>query len=258
MFLKVTAIRLGVLIFVIGIWHGASAMHWIDPRLLPPPATVFVTLLDLLGDRNFLGHAWATFTRVILVFVIGVPLAILTGFVIAERASLRESLAPLVYFLMGVPKSIFLPVFILLFGVSTLQKVVFGVVYLFFMLVAVTIGSVRSISSDLLLAARSFGASRPVIYRTIYLRAMLPTLVNGMRLALIFGTMGVLAAEMFASRTGLGQLIMVWGEQYRSARVMAAVLLISAVTIALNEAIAFVQRLLASENEISAVQGASA
>jgi ABC-type nitrate/sulfonate/bicarbonate transport system permease component len=63
---------------------------------------------------------------------------------------------------------------------------------------------------------------------------------------------------MFASRSGLGQLIMVWGEEYRSAQMLAVVLLISAVTIGLNEAIALVERGLSPSREISAIQGASA
>lgn len=258
MLLKIIAIRIAVLGTILGAWHFASAAGWIDPRLLPAPMTVFLTLVDLLGDQTFLGHALATFTRVAIVFAIGVPLAVVTGFVIAERAAWRETLAPIIYFLMAVPKSIFLPVFIQLLGVGLLQKVVFGVVYMYFALAAITLAGVRSISPQLVLAARSFGATRPVVYRTIYLRAMLPTLVNGMRLALIFGIMGVLAAEMFASRSGLGQLIMVWGEEYRSAQTMATVLLISAVTITLNETIALVQRALSPVSEASAIQGAAA
>lgn len=258
MLLKIIAIRVGVLGAILGAWHFASVAGWIDPRLLPAPKTVFLTLLDLLGDKTFLSHALATFTRVAIVFAIGVPLAIVTGFVIAERAAWRETLAPIIYFLMAAPKSIFLPVFIQLLGVGILQKVVFGIVYLYFALTAITMAGVRSISPQLVLAARSFGATRSVVYRTIYLRAMLPTLINGMRLALIFAVMGVLAAEMFASHSGLGQLIMVWGEEYRSAQTMATVLMISAVTIALNETIALVQRALSPANEASAVQGTTA
>jgi NitT/TauT family transport system permease protein len=258
MLLRIIAIRAGVLGFIFGIWYFASTLGWVDARLLPPPTTVVTTLFGLFGDQTFLTHAAATFSRVLTVFAIGVPLAVVSGFMIAERKSTRERLSPVIYFLMGAPKSIFLPVFIQLFGVGTLQKVVFGVSYMYFALAAVTIAGVRSVSPQLVLAARSFGASRTGVYRTVYLRAILPTLVNGMRMALIFSIMGVLAAEMFASRSGLGQLIMVWGEEYRSAQMLAVVLLISAVTIVLNEAIALVERGLSPSREISAIQGANA
>ena len=84
-------------------------------------------------------------------------------------------------------------------------------------------------------ARRSFGASRLRIYRSIYLPAMAPQVVTGLRLGVIFCIIGILLAEMYASRTGLGVLLLRWGESYAVDKLMAATVLISVATIIINE-----------------------
>jgi NitT/TauT family transport system permease protein len=84
-------------------------------------------------------------------------------------------------------------------------------------------------------AARSFGASRFRIYRSIYLPAMAPQVVTGLRLGVIFDIIGILLAEMYASKTGLGVLLLRWGESYAVDKLMAATVLISIATILINE-----------------------
>ncbi|HUI11852.1 MAG TPA: ABC transporter permease subunit, partial [Xanthobacteraceae bacterium] len=83
--------------------------------------------------------------------------------------------------------------------------------------------------------ARSFGAGKLRIYRSIYLPAMAPQIVTGLRLGIIFDIIGILLAEMYASRSGLGVLLLRWGESYAVDKLMAATVLISVVTILINE-----------------------
>ena len=73
------------------------------------------------------------------------------------------------------------------------------------------------------------------IYRSIFLPAMAPQVVTGLRLGVIFAIIGILLAEMYASRTGLGVLLLRWGESYDVNKLMAATVLISAATILINE-----------------------
>jgi NitT/TauT family transport system permease protein len=65
---------------------------------------------------------------------------------------------------------------------------------------------------------------------------MLPLILTGLRLGMIFCIIGVLLAEMYASRHGLGRLIFGWGEAYQVRELLAGILLISVLTIAVNEA----------------------
>jgi NitT/TauT family transport system permease protein len=64
---------------------------------------------------------------------------------------------------------------------------------------------------------------------------MAPQVVTGLRLGVIFDIIGILLAEMYASRTGLGVLLLRWGESYAVDKLMAATVLISVATIVINE-----------------------
>jgi ABC-type nitrate/sulfonate/bicarbonate transport system permease component len=96
--------------------------------------------------------------------------------------------------------------------------------------------AVRSIPIPLVAAARVFGATPTQIYTRIYLPAMLPLILTGLRLGMIFCIIGVLLAEMYASRHGIGRLIFSWGEAYQVPELLAGILLISVLTIVVNEA----------------------
>jgi len=65
---------------------------------------------------------------------------------------------------------------------------------------------------------------------------MLPLVLTGLRLGMIFCIIGVLLAEMYASRRGVGQLIFDWGEGQQVPELIAGIVLISVLTIAVNEA----------------------
>ncbi len=157
-------------------------------------------------------------------------------FLLGERIHLAQAFNPVVHFILAVPQSIFLPVFILAFGIGVLEKVLFGVTHAYFVIVVNSFAAVRSIPHALIAAARVFGATRPQIYTRIYLPAMLPLILTGLRLGMIFCIIGVLLAEMYASRHGLGRLIFGWGEAYQVRELLAGILLISVLTIAVNEA----------------------
>ena len=229
----------GYLIFVIvllGGWELAARLAVADPDLLPPPSAVGATLWQFLHDRRFLSDLALTANEVLVAFVIAAPLAISTGFLLGERLHLAETFNPLVHFILAVPQSIFLPVFILAFGIGFLEKVVFGITHAYFVILINSFAAVRSIPRPLVAAARVFGATRTQIYTRIYLPAMLPLVLTGLRLGMIFCIIGVLLAEMYASRRGVGQLIFDWGEGQQVPELIAGIVLISVLTIAVNEA----------------------
>ncbi len=125
--------------------------------------------------------------------------------------------------------------FIFAFGIGFLQKVIFAVTLAFFIVVLSGIAAARSVPAGLVTAARSFGATRAQIYLHIYLPAMEPLIIEGLRMGLIFTVTGVLLAEMYGSPRGVGRVIFAWGEMFRMPELFAGVLLVVAATIACNE-----------------------
>ena len=217
------------------VWEGTTRFGLVNPRVLPPLTLVIAELGDLLQQPSFQIDLRDTAVRVIVAFAVAAPLALSIGFLLGEKISLGRLLSPLLHFTLAVPQSIFLPIFILVFGIGFVEKIVFGVTHAFFVIAINTVAAVRAVPRPYVTAARSFGASPVRIYRSIYVPAMLPLIVTGLRLGLIFDILGILLAEMYASQTGLGVRIFRWGQNDDVVKLMAAVLLTSVLTIAVNE-----------------------
>ncbi len=221
---------------VIGLWAVGSWIGVFDPALLPPPGKVALALAALLRSSDFLADSLDTVIRVIAAFAIGAPIALAVGFVMGENIAVGRSLLPIFNLVLSVPQSIFLPLFVLLLGLGFTEKLVFGITHVFFVVAINAMAAVRQVPHGQVMLARSFGAGRLRIYRSIYVRSMAPQVVTGLRLGIIFAIIGILLAEMYASRTGLGVLLLRWGKSYTVDKLMAATVLISLATIAINEA----------------------
>jgi ABC-type nitrate/sulfonate/bicarbonate transport system permease component len=216
-------------------WQLGATAGAFDPSILPPPSDVLVALAALTQSPAFLADALDTIVRVLAAFAIGAPIALATGFVMAENVRVGKSFAPVFNLVLAVPQSIFLPIFVLLFGLGFTEKLMFGITHVFFVVAVNAMAAVREVPHGQVVAARSFGAGPLRIYRSIYLPAMAPQVMTGLRLGMIFNIIGILLAEMYASKTGLGVLLLRWGESYAVDKLMAATVLISVATIVINE-----------------------
>jgi NitT/TauT family transport system permease protein len=218
-----------------GLWELVTRRGWVDPLVLPSLTGSLRALWDVLHDASFVRQSLGTLARVGIAFLIAAPSAILLGLVIAERTHFARILNPALHFVLAVPQSIFLPLFILVFGVGDLQKIVFGVTHAFFIIAVSTVSAVESVPRGYVVAAHSFGASRRQTFFRVYVPAMLPILLTGMRIGMILNIVAILFAEMYASSGGLGMLIMQWTDTLQMERAMGAILLVSAATILMNE-----------------------
>jgi NitT/TauT family transport system permease protein len=157
--------------------------------------------------------------------------------VIAENHYIGSIFRPLLFYVFSIPKSIFLPMFILVFGISFAQKVAYAAFTTTFVVLMSAAACVESVKEEFLLVARSYGATRAQILFRVYLPSMLPMLLEAIRIAMIFNFTGVMIAEMYASRSGIGHLIAGWGENFQMPQLFAGILLLSLIAIAFNESI---------------------
>jgi ABC-type nitrate/sulfonate/bicarbonate transport system permease component len=216
-------------------WEVASRQGIVNPELLPPLSDVLVTLWQLLHDARFLADLRVTGVEVVVSFLIVAPISIIIGFFLAETPVLARVVNPIFHAVMAIPKSIFLPIFILALGIGFMQKIVFGAALAFFVIVVYAEAAVASVPSGFLTLGRALGASRMQIYARIYLPAMMPLIIAGLRIGFIFVVTGVLLAEMYSASVGLGRAIVYWGEYYELRKLLAAVLLIVFICIVINQ-----------------------
>lgn len=235
-----TSHRLTQFLIVLGValvWEVVSRTGVVNPQLLPPFSAVMAEAGALLSDPKFLFHLGITAGEVGLSLLIVAPLGFAIGLLLAESEYIGKAFLPFFNFLSSVPKSIFLPMFILTFGIGFNQKVAFGVFQAIFVLVVSTVAAVASVPKEYIKLARAYSASRTALYVDIYWPAMLPFVLEGFRLGVIFSITGVIFAEMSASRAGLGSQIATWGQTFQMTSLYAGVVVASGLSIAINELI---------------------
>ena len=245
--LIVAAVVLGLF----GLWEVMVRLGRLDAGMAPAPSTVFAALQALLGRPEVLRSLLVTAWEVVAAFLLAVPVGLLLGFLLAEVAMLGALFRPLVNFLFGVPKSIFLPVFILVFGVSIPQKIAFGVFTTIFVLIVGGTAAVQSVPRELILVSRAYGASRAQIIREIYLPAMAPILLESIRLGMVFNITAVLLCEIYGARDGIGYRIAAWGENVQMPQLYAALVIVALAAVAVNEALRAVESRLGAWRERS-------
>jgi ABC-type nitrate/sulfonate/bicarbonate transport system permease component len=123
---------------------------------------------------------------------------------------------PLLFFAFSIPKSIFLPMFILVFGVGFSQKVGFGFFSTVFIVIMSTTTAVESVKVEHLTVARSYGATPLQTAFRVYLPSMLPVLLEALRISMIFNLTGVILAEMYAGVIMIAVIAMTFNELVRA------------------------------------------
>jgi len=223
------------------LWEALVRLGRLDAALAPAPSTILESLLGLLRRPEVLASLGVTAWEVLAAFLIAVPVGLGLGFTLAEVPALGGLFRPLVNFLFGVPKSIFLPVFILMFGVSVPQKIAFGVFTTIFVLIVGGVAAVQSVPRELVTVSRVYGASRWQVVREIYLPAMAPILLESARLGMVFNITAVLLCEIYGARDGIGYRIAAWGENLQMPQLYAALVLVASAAVAINEALRLVE-----------------
>jgi len=239
--LAVKATRVGIVVALFAIWEMLSRTGMVNPRLLPSASDTLATLGDLLQRASVRKDLAVTATEVVTAFALAVPVGALIGFLIAENKYFSDVAKPLLFFAFSIPKSIFLPMFILVFGVGFAQKVGFGFFSTIFIVIMSTTTAVESVKVDYLTVARSYGATAAQTAFRVYLPSMLPVLLEALRISMIFNLTGVILAEMYASRDGIGHQIATWGENFQMKQLLAGVLMVAAIAIAFNELVRWVE-----------------
>jgi NitT/TauT family transport system permease protein len=235
--LKILLARLALLALVLAAWELLPRHGVLNPLLLPPLGDVLAMLGELLQRAPVREALGVSAAEVMLAFVIAVPLGAALGVAIAESDYLGEVFKPMLFVVFAIPKSIFLPMFILVFGTGFPQKVAYAAFTTTFVVLMSAAAAVESVKQDYLLVARSYGATRRQLVARVYVPSMLPILLETLRISMIFNFTGVLIAEMYASRTGIGHMIASWGENFQMKQLFAGVVLLAAAAMLFNEAL---------------------
>ena len=191
------------LMILISAWKITSVI--LANPALPPPESVALAMAK--NSQILIEHAIVSLARVLYSMALALSLAFPLG--IASREKTFDRLyAPFIYQLYPIPHIVLLPLYILIFGIGDLSKVALIATILFFQMVVTTRDAVKGISEYYVYSILSLGASKFDVYRHVIIPAVMPKVLTALRISVGTAIAVLFFAESFATRKGLGFLIM--------------------------------------------------
>jgi ABC-type nitrate/sulfonate/bicarbonate transport system permease component len=191
---------------VTAMWYLAGLL--LGFRLIPAPHTVFTVFWKLTISGQLLLHGAASLLRlgagIVLALLLGVPIGILTGI----SRKMDRYISPVVYILYPLPKIAFLPVFMLLFGLGDLSKILLLLSVILFQIILAARDGVKEIPRELHIASRTLRMSQGDLFFRLYLPSALPRLFSALRISVGIGIAVLFFAENYATTYGLGYFVM--------------------------------------------------
>jgi NitT/TauT family transport system permease protein len=157
----------------------------------------------------------------LLSVAVAIPFGIMTGW----NKKFSSIFDPFINAMNATPRVALLPLVIIWLGIGILSKV--GIIFLGAVLPILvnTRDGVKTTPLTLLNAARSFGASEWMVFKSVVLPATLPFILTGLRVALGRALVGVMVGELYAATAGIGFMITVAGATFQTDKVFVGVLI---------------------------------
>lgn len=179
----------------------------LDSFVIPNPIDV-ISKLFKVGFSVITTHLVTSLLRLLVALLITTILGYFIGLSIGVNNKLDSLVSPIVYLFFPVPRIAFLPVFMILFGLGNISKIVLIVAIAIFQIIISVRDGAKEIPDEVILSAKSLKLSRSQMIRHIYIPATLPRLFTSIRIALGSSMAALFFAENYATKYGIGYYIM--------------------------------------------------
>ncbi len=224
--LRQAALFVAPLVVLFLAWPLLVALFQVDARVFPGVKAVGTAALESLRDGSLFAHVAASLGRVAAGTVLAVLVAVPLGVAMGVNAGVSAFLTPLFRFFSVLAGIAWIPIATLWFGYGfgAITFVIFNAV--FFIVAYNTLLGVTAIPMRLRHAAASLGAGRVAMVTEVLLPGALPNIVTGIRTGLGFAWRGLIAAEMIATNVGLGYMLFVARDFYRTEVIVLGMIVI--------------------------------
>ncbi|HYP85450.1 ABC transporter permease subunit [Variovorax sp.] len=244
-----TAISVVTVAVLLALWLVVTNLGWVKPLFLPSPQAVGEQFLDYVrgtaNDKPLWEHFAASMLRVFSAFALACLTAIPIGIAMGMSRWARGIFDPPIEFYRPLPPLAYLPLIIIWFGIDETPKILLIYLSCFAPLALAARSGMRSATQEQINCAYSMGASYTQVIRHVILPSALPDILVGMRIAIGFGWTTLVAAEMVAANTGLGQMVLNASNFLRTDIVVMGIVVIGVVAYLFDLLMRWIERVVA-------------
>ena len=214
----------------------------VNPMFMTYPSAIVKAAWGLIVS----GELPQAFLASMIPFFIGLVISILggiaIGIVIGQFWLLEYAFDPFLNALYAIPRVALIPLIILWAGLENPGKVVIIVSVAIFPVIVNTYSGIKDVRGSLIEIGRAYGATGLQIFGKIILPASVPYIMAGIRLAVGMAIIGIIVAEFFTAITGLGGEIVLYANNFATAKLFVPIIVTGALGIGLSELVAHMER----------------
>jgi NitT/TauT family transport system permease protein len=219
-----------------------NTFQLINPMFMSAPSLISKAAVQLFGSGEIWNDLRVSGTELLGGYLLAVFFAIPFGIMTGWYRRMSAIFDPFINAMNATPRVALLPLVIIWLGIGILSKV--GIIFLgaVFPMLINTRDGVKTTPQNLLNAARSFGASEWMVFKTVVLPSTVPFILTGLRLGVGRGIVGVMVGELYAATAGIGFMITVAGATFQTDKVFVGVLIFAVSGMFLVELLTRVER----------------
>lgn len=221
-------------VVLLAVWAGVVRLYDVPLRVFPSPEHVAQAFNQQWGTGALVNHIWQSLRRVLVGGTLAVATSVPLGIAISTNRAVAAFFSPILRFFAVLAGIAWIPLATLWFGYGfgAITFIIFNAV--FFVVVYNTMLGVSRIPLSLRHAARSLGAGPRQILTEVLLPGALPNIVTGIRTGMGFAWRGLIAAEIIATNAGLGYMLFLARDFYRTEVIVLGMILIGAIWVAID------------------------
>ena len=194
------------------LWQLAASLHWLPEQILPAPALVWQSLLELAQSGELWSHISVSLSRIGWSLLFGGGAGLLLGLAMGLSPTARAYLLPSFELFSQFPVVGWIPLLIIFVGIGEALKISAIALAVTVPLAVNTLKGIANLPARLLDVARVFRFTLPQLVWRVVLPAAAPSLFNGFRQGVMQAWLSLVFVELLASSEGIG-FLMVWGRQ---------------------------------------------
>jgi taurine transport system permease protein len=209
------------LIVFFTLWQLVAVYSDVPKLFLPSVTEVWEALVSMSEKGILWGNLaislWVYVVGMVISLVIAIPLGLFIGGVkIVDKIA-----SPYIWAIYTTPRLILMPLVLLWVGINDTARIVIIVLSAVPATLVVIMEGVKTVDNSLLKAARSFGASRTRLFRSVVMPSTVPFIATGIRMGVSRGLIGLFIGELFTAANGIGYIIAVSSKTFNSSQTYA-------------------------------------
>jgi len=240
---RYTIIRLCSIVFAFTVWEIFGRQ--VNPLFMSYPSKIVLAAVSLAQAGVLQAALLESLRTLVLGYVLGAVFGVLTGLAVGRYREVEAALDWLINAFYATPLVALIPLVILWFGLGFTAKLFIVFLFTLFPVLINTSIGVRNVSRSLIDVGVAFVANEQQIFTKIILPASLPYIMAGLRLGIGRAIIGMVTAEFFTAISGLGGLVVKYGNQFRTDEMLVPVIILMILGVLLTGTLQRAEQLIA-------------